>query len=954
MFEFFGRLFDPTGFVPRKDCGDWPAGLIWLHVGSDLFIWLAYISIPLVLVYFTRRRGLPFPGLFYLFAAFILACGFTHFIDALMFEVPLYNLAGLVKFVTAGVSWATVIALVPVVPRVTELIAKSSRPGDETTLHRALGTTPSGRSTDYIIAVLAGVLALLLRAAIDPFIGSDHFFVLSLLAVVFVSWQCGFGPGLLTLAISMIGTIYFFVPPRQSFIVEGQGNQIAVAMFFFCGVACAALGETQRQARKRVRAALNAALAQRAELEAEVTRRKVAEADLLETNARLRASEREAAAAAAQLDTFLLNAPVGIAFFDPALRYVRINRVFADANGRSVGAHIGRKVKEVIPEFPAELLADYRKVLDTGKPILDRLILAGRDTTNPGASWQVSMFPVRTGTGDLLGLGVVGRDVTEQLRAEQRVRESETTLRAFYDNSPLYMGVVEPTEDGDVRHVYDNRASCGFFGVPPDHTTGRLASELGTPPEVAARWLKKYAESERTGGSVRFEYEFAAPDGPRWLAATVSPLGPGPAGRPRFCYVAEDVTDRRRGEADLRASEARFRSLTESIPQMVWNADAAGHITYFNTRWREYTGLTAGAALDSWWQQVVHPDDSPTLQAAWETVVAGDKPSFTHEARVRRAGDGAYRWFQAAVVPLRHPDGRVDQWIGSLSDIDDQKQQAEMLEGMVRSRTAALVDEIEERKRAEQQVQVVAAELRRSNEELEKFAYVASHDLQEPLRKIQAFGDRLKTKCRDQLPDTGQEYVDRMLTSAGRMRRLIDDLLTFSRITTQGRAFAQVDLHKLVGEVVADLDERLEQTGGTAEVGPLPTIDADPSQMRQLFQNLVSNALKFHKPGVPPVVRVWGELVTVPGPNGEPPVDSCRITVQDNGIGFDEKYLDRIFQVFQRLHGREEYEGTGVGLAICRKIVERHGGTITAQSRVGEGAAFVVTLPTRQPNEGEP
>ena len=333
----------------------------------------------------------------------------------------------------------------------------------------------------------------------------------------------------------------------------------------------------------------------------------------------------------------------------------------------------------------------------------------------------------------------------------------------------------------------------------------------------------------------------------------------------------------------------------------------------------------------------------------------GGADRFSQEFRLRHAGDGAYRWMLAVAVPLKGPDGAIDQWIGAIADIDDQKQAAANLERTVRERTAelqrvngVLVEEIEERKRVEQQVRSVAADLARSNDELEQFAYVASHDLQEPLRKIQAFGDRLVLRVRDHLPEAGKEYVDRMLTSAGRMRRLIDDLLSFSRVTSQARPFSRVDLGKLAREVASDLSERVEESGGEVRLGELPTVDADPSQMRQLFQNLIANALKFHRPGVPPVVEVSGEVVSGP-PNADGAAGmTCRIVVRDNGIGFDEKYLDRIFQMFQRLHGRGEYEGTGVGLAICRKIAERHGGAITATSRVGEGAAFVVTIPIRQ------
>jgi signal transduction histidine kinase len=242
-------------------------------------------------------------------------------------------------------------------------------------------------------------------------------------------------------------------------------------------------------------------------------------------------------------------------------------------------------------------------------------------------------------------------------------------------------------------------------------------------------------------------------------------------------------------------------------------------------------------------------------------------------------------------------------------------------------------------------------ELERSNRELQDFAFVASHDLQEPLRKIQAFGDRLKTKHGPDLNDQARDYLERMQNAAGRMHTLINDLLTFSRVTTKAQPFRRTDLNKIVHEVTDDLEARIQQTGGRVDTGELPEIDADPTQMRQLFQNLIGNALKFHKPGLPPIVKVSsvsaaakvaGEL------NGRIVVE-----VEDNGIGFDEKYLDRIFTPFQRLHGRGEYEGTGIGLAVCRKIVERHGGAITAESAPGSGSKFRITLPARHEKEQE-
>jgi len=229
--------------------------------------------------------------------------------------------------------------------------------------------------------------------------------------------------------------------------------------------------------------------------------------------------------------------------------------------------------------------------------------------------------------------------------------------------------------------------------------------------------------------------------------------------------------------------------------------------------------------------------------------------------------------------------------------------------------------------------------LERSNRELEQFASVASHDLQEPLRKVQAFGDRLNARCGDSLGPQGMDYLDRILAAAARMRTLIDDLLAFSRIATKAQPSVAVALGEIARAVASDLEGRLDETGGRIEIeATLPTIEADPLQMRQLFTNLIGNGLKFRRPQEPPVVMVGA------GIEG----DEAILSFTDNGIGFERQYVDRIFEVFQRLHGRDVYEGTGIGLAICRKIVERHGGTITATSTPGRGSTFVVTVPLRQ------
>ncbi|GAB3900630.1 sensor histidine kinase [Spirosoma agri] len=347
--------------------------------------------------------------------------------------------------------------------------------------------------------------------------------------------------------------------------------------------------------------------------------------------------------------------------------------------------------------------------------------------------------------------------------------------------------------------------------------------------------------------------------------------------------------------------------------------------------------VSAAVLLDQ-----VHPDDKERVAQANARILSPQSDG-NHNVIFRTInGPDTYRWVQAKGRTIINQQGRIVRFSGIVIDITELKQaqetirqSADVLEQRVLERTKALNE-------ANQQ-------LKKSNENLEEFAYIASHDLQEPLRKIQTFGDLLNEKYAPHLGE-GVAYLERMQTAARRMSNLIKDLLMFSRISSRQRATMSVGLTELVQFVLQDLEMTIEDTKATIHVDPLPTVQGDQSQLAQLFLNLLSNAIKFHRAGVTPLITVKATVVNATElPVSVWParvVDSYNcIEVSDNGIGFDEKYLDRIFQVFQRLHGKSEYAGTGIGLAICEKVTATHGGAITAKSQLGQGTTFCIYLP---------
>lgn len=409
-----------------------------------------------------------------------------------------------------------------------------------------------------------------------------------------------------------------------------------------------------------------------------------------------------------------------------------------------------------------------------------------------------------------------------------------------------------------------------------------------------------------------------------WVDTTIVPFL-NEEGKPyQYLAIRKDITDRKTADIELQKLSL-IASKTDNVA-IVTNAQ--GEIEWVNDSFHKLTGYTLSEVIGKKPGEILQ--GSKTSQETVNSIreaLAKHEP-FSGEI-LNYSKDRRPYWLSLNINPVFDEDGKLLQFVALESEITTRKE----IEIKLRK-------EVEE---AMKKLSVMNDRLEVSNRELLDFAYVSSHDLQEPLRKIQAFGDRLKSTCQDSLNEKGLDYLERMLNAASRAQILINDLLDFSRVTTKAQPFQPIELSEVLEGVLSDLEVRIEKSGVILEVDRLPVVEADAMQMRQILQNLIGNALKFLREGVTPVVQVRSRVYM------ENEQEWCEVRVIDNGIGFEQQYAERIFQIFQRLHGRKTFEGTGIGLAICRKIAERHNGTLIAQGELNQGATFIFTLPTHQP-----
>jgi two-component system CheB/CheR fusion protein len=394
-----------------------------------------------------------------------------------------------------------------------------------------------------------------------------------------------------------------------------------------------------------------------------------------------------------------------------------------------------------------------------------------------------------------------------------------------------------------------------------------------------------------------------------------------------------DITSLREAEKSALLSMEQKEFLADSIPMIVWTANPKGAMEFANLQFPEYTGISEDEVLEKGLEVCIHPDYITIYQQAWKKALR-EKTEFSIELLMRRF-DGEYRWQQLRARPMMDDDRDLSLWVGNIMEIHEQKVATEVLEQRVKERT--------------EELQRTNKELEKSNTELLQYAFVASHDLKEPTRKIFIFSNMIKDNYLEDKEPKATDLINRIIKSSQRMMRLIEDLLNYSRLAQNG-VFEPLDLNLTIREILSDLEVVIADKKAEIRVENLCMIDGMPGQMRQVFQNLISNALKFTRKEIAPQVRIHAQRVAARSFDASEDAlgPYCRIEVSDNGIGFHERFLDKIFTLFQRLHTQEQYEGTGIGLAITRKIVEKHNGIITARSKEGVGTTFIIVLPLKQ------
>ncbi len=537
--------------------------------------------------------------------------------------------------------------------------------------------------------------------------------------------------------------------------------------------------------------------------------------------------------------------------------------------------------------------------------------------------YSFSIKALYNNAGKVDGILSIGVDVTERVKSRKHIEASGVRLKSMIDQTPAPTLVLMGDE------LVIEQVNTSMLKL-----LGREEEIVGIPlltlmPELKGQYIweqveKVYREGipfdqsevcvphKRTGVMQDYYYNIAY----RPLKEDGRITG--------MIQVALDVTEHVVARKKLEESEDKFRQMADLVPQIIWTSKADGVIDYYNRRWYEYAGFEGKELGNPGWISIMHTDDVPILMKSWYDSVHKGTP-FELEFRLKNVDTNEYRWFLCKGLPIRDKAGMITKWFGTSTDIHEQKTITAELESLVAERTK---------------------ELQRSNEDLQQFAHVASHDLKEPVRKIKTFTGRLEDQLKDKLDASAIRFIEKINVATERMSNMIDGVLAYSTINAGKQKSEPVDLNSVLQHIETDLEIPLQHTGCIIQYKNLPVLEGAPVLLYQLFYNLINNSIKFAQAGVPPQIQIESENSI------ENNIPLARILVQDNGIGFDAEQASQIFETFTRLNSKDKYEGTGLGLSLCKKIVERHGGNIVAKSSKGNGATFIITFPLQQQETG--
>jgi PAS domain S-box-containing protein len=526
-------------------------------------------------------------------------------------------------------------------------------------------------------------------------------------------------------------------------------------------------------------------------------------------------------------------------------------------------------------------------------------------------------------------------DITEKNRTER-------ALKDYFENASICLHWVNA--DGII--VWANPAELKLLGYTEQEYIGKHISTFHANKSAIEEIMSRLLNKQRI---MNYDAELVCKDGSiKHVTINSTALWEGEKFMHTRCFTI-DVTEQKLAAKILRESEERFRQMANLIPLVIWTTDNQGECNFLSSKWQQLTGKPVEEGLNRSWFNFIHPDDRDNVLMSWTGCFHARKP-FEGKFRFLSAS-GNYIIAYVNSGPIYDINEEVTGYIGILQDISAEEQIKYSLEKIVLHRTEDLRKKNADLRQAEKILKQNNEKLEKINNQLSSFAHITSHDLQEPLRKIQMNLDRFFAIEGENFSEKGRDLYERITYSTIQMRTLIEDLLTYAQTNDYEGKLQEVDLNIIIKDTINALEAKIIEKNATIKVGELPVLKVVPFQFHQLFLNLLGNALKFTKAGIEPYIVVQSELVEgnrLPNGLSEVARTYYHLSVSDNGIGFAPEQSEQIFEMFYRLHGRAKYEGTGLGLSICKKIVENHKGTIYADGRLNEGAVFHIYLPVEE------